>query len=280
MKSRPRSMFSKSRAGDVLANRHRPRRERELRVVGRRQFELRALNRLVQLVAELVLDQQQKRLEPLGRRRGALACAPASPASAAISGTTDSASARAARTGQLGTGRNLFGGDRYRRPCPSRGATRLRMIRLSNASPAIGTPSVPMMSDACRPPPPHAGSDRDDREVAGAAAEVADQNALVVLEARLVGVGGRHRFVLEDDLFEAGEPDRGQQPLGAKASNRHRADWKSGPVSRARSTRRRPGRCTRARSPMCLPINAISFRASSAACRCRCLRTSGRRGRP
>ena len=90
------------------------------------------------------------------------------------------------------------------------------MIRLSKASPAIGTPSVPMMSDARRPRRAHAGPDRDDREVARAAAEVADQDPLVALQSRFVRVGGRDRLVLEDDLLEAGEPDRRQQAVGGE----------------------------------------------------------------
>ena len=73
-----------------------------------------------------------------------------------------------------------------------------------------------MMSDARRPRAADAGSDRDDREVAGAAAEVADQDPLVAIQPRLVGVGGRDRLVLEDDLLEAGEPDRRQQTLGGE----------------------------------------------------------------
>ena len=62
----------------------------------------------------------------------------------------------------------------------------------------------------------HAGADRDDREVAGAATEVADQDPLVARQPRLVGVGGGDRLVLEDDLLEAGEPDGREQPPGGK----------------------------------------------------------------
>ena len=62
----------------------------------------------------------------------------------------------------------------------------------------------------------HARPDGDDREVAGAAAEVADQDPLVALQPRLVGVRGRDRLVLEHDLVEAGEADRRQQTFGGE----------------------------------------------------------------
>ena len=50
---------------------------------------------------------------------------------------------------------------------------------------------------------PHAGTDTQEREVAGAAAEVADQNQFVVVEGGLVGAGGGNRLHLEVDAFES-----------------------------------------------------------------------------
>jgi hypothetical protein len=52
----------------------------------------------------------------------------------------------------------------------------------------------------------------DHREVAGAAAEVGDQHALVAIEPRGVGVGGGDRLGGEGDLVEAGQRQRGAHP--------------------------------------------------------------------
>ena len=134
------------------------------------------------------------------------------------------------------------------------------MIRLSNASPAIGTPSVPMMSDARRPrrrtpgptemivkslvPPPKSPIRiRSSRS-----------------QARFVGVRGRDRLVLEDDLVEAGEADRRQQPLGGEGVELGvAADSRNAPAGRGRSAAAPATTRSPSRSLMCLPISAISF---------------------
>ena len=133
------------------------------------------------------------------------------------------------------------------------------MIRLSNASPAIGTPSVPRMSG--RPPAAllDARADRDDGEVAGAAAEVTDQNQLVPFQPGLVGICGRDRLELEDDLVEASELDGRHQSL-RRVSDRacvRRIGEMHRPAEHDAPRRRRGQEPSS--SPMCLTINAISF---------------------
>ena len=60
---------------------------------------------------------------------------------------------------------------------------------------------------------PGVGLQAKQREVAGAAPEVADQHHLGCVELLAVVVGRRHRLVLEDDLAEARLRERGAQPL-------------------------------------------------------------------
>ena len=77
-------------------------------------------------------------------------------------------------------------------------------MRASKASPAIGTPSTARIVSAAIAGAARAGTEAHQTEVAGAAAEVADQHQLVVVEAALVLVGGGDRLVLEGDAPEAG----------------------------------------------------------------------------
>src|SRR5690606_220776 len=56
-----------------------------------------------------------------------------------------------------------------------------------------------------------ARSDLDEAEIGGAAAEVSDQDQLVVVEAALVAPRGRHGLELEHDLLEARRQERGAQ---------------------------------------------------------------------
>ena len=64
----------------------------------------------------------------------------------------------------------------------------------------------------CPSPPADFRPHMQDRKVAGAAAEVSNQDELVVLQALLVAVGGRHRLVLEHNLFEPALLKRLSQP--------------------------------------------------------------------
>ena len=142
----------------------------------RRQLELRALHRLVQLVAELQLDQQQERLEPLGRRRRPLDPLQhlerlrrlqerqVVPALEPL--------VRPARDRQeLVRRRQVFAAQ----PEPRRDqvADDALVERVAGDRHAVGA------DDVGRAPPARADAraDRDDREVAGAAAEVADEDA-------------------------------------------------------------------------------------------------------
>ena len=90
------------------------------------------------------------------------------------------------------------------------------MMRLSNASPAIGTPSVPMMSDARRPRRRTPGP----TEMIVKSLVPPPKSPIRIRSSRsqprFVGVGRRDRLVLEDDLVEAGEPDRRQQSFGGE----------------------------------------------------------------
>src|SRR6516162_6955809 len=59
---------------------------------------------------------------------------------------------------------------------------------------------------------PSAGwPESEDREVAGAPAEVSDQDNLVVPDSARVVIGGGDRFVLENDLVPPRTPDRNVQ---------------------------------------------------------------------
>ena len=71
------------------------------------------------------------------------------------------------------------------------------------------TPSFPRSARARSPLGAHAGPDAQQREVARAAAEVADQDQLVAVEPALVVPGGADRLVLELDVGEAGVAERG-----------------------------------------------------------------------
>ena len=90
------------------------------------------------------------------------------------------------------------------------------MMRLSNASPAIGTPSVPMMSDARRPRARTPGP----TEMIVKSLVPPPKSPIRIRSScsqpRFVGVGGRDRLVLEHDLVEAGEADRRQQAVGGE----------------------------------------------------------------
>ena len=79
-------------------------------------------------------------------------------------------------------------------------------------------------------------------------------------EARLVGVGGGDRLVLEDDLVEAGEPDRRQQPIrGERVELGDRRGFEKC-TGRPRMIRRGVGHDENPSwSLMCLAISAISF---------------------
>ena len=245
-----RNPFFEVGAGHLLADRDRPRLEHELRFGRRRQLELRPHHRLVQLVSELQLDQQDERLEPFGRRRGALdplqhlqrlrrlqerqIMPPLEPL------------VRPARDRQeLVRRREVFAAS----PEPRRDqvADDPLVERVARHRHAIGADDVGGAAAAGA----DAGPDRDDREVAGAAAEVADENQLVALQPRLVRVRGGDRLVLEDDFVEAGEADRRHQPIRRErvelgiGRNRevHRAAEDDPPRLRPRSERRAVRSC-------------------------------------
>ena len=57
------------------------------------------------------------------------------------------------------------------------------------------------------------GADGDDGEVAGASAEVADEDGFGVVEGLLVGVGGGQGFELEVDVLEAGAEEGGAEAV-------------------------------------------------------------------
>src|SRR6185436_11438158 len=133
-----------------LPNRHRARLERKFRFGIGRERKLRALDGLVQLETEFAFDEPDE-----GRQTFRRGCRPLDPLQ------------HLERRPRLqerevvppleplirpdGNRQEFLRRARYSPPMPRRGATRLRMMRLSKVSPASGTPSVPMMSDARRP---------------------------------------------------------------------------------------------------------------------------------
>ena len=121
--------------------------------------------------------------------------------------------------------------ERASESAPSAGETSLRTMRASKASPASPRPLLPSRSCAAAAASADAGADVDQRKVAGAAAEVADQNQLVVIERGLVGVRRCDRLHLEVDGLESGVKKGLAKPLerevvvvvGVRADEAHRA---------------------------------------------------------
>src|SRR6185436_5024951 len=141
--------------------------------------------------------------------------APASRASTPTSGTRGGATARAAHTarwepaGISSAGKILATHAETRRYQIADDAL---VEGIAGQRHAVGADDVGRAAS----PLADAWSNRNDREVARAAAEVADENTLVVLEPRFVGIGGSDRFVLEHDLLEARKPHRAQESTDGK----------------------------------------------------------------
>ena len=76
-------------------------------------------------------------------------------------------------------------------------------MRASKASPARPTPLLPSKSLASASAPTDAWADAKKREIAGAAAKVADEDQFVVVECSFVGAGGRDRLHFEIHTLEA-----------------------------------------------------------------------------
>ena len=86
---------------------------------------------------------------------------------------------------------------------PSAGDTSFLTILASKASPASPSPAFPSRSLAVRPRARTPGPNVQQREVAGAAAKVANQDQLIVHQGRLVGIGRADGLVLEGHGIES-----------------------------------------------------------------------------
>jgi len=90
------------------------------------------------------------------------------------------------------------------------------MIRLSNASPAIATPSVPMMSEARRPRARTPGPTEMIVKSLVPPPKSPDQDPFVFPQPRFVRIRGGDRLVLEHDLVEPRQADRCEEAFGGK----------------------------------------------------------------
>ena len=91
-------------------------------------------------------------------------------------------------------------------------------MRASKASPAKPIPLLPN-SGLSAPPrlqPAHSGSDPKQRKIAGAAAEIADQDEFVVVKRGFVMMGGGNGLQFKSHFFEAGGEKSFRQPVNRK----------------------------------------------------------------
>ena len=113
-----------------------------------------------------------------------------------------------------GTGR-ILSIERSCVPAPSAGETSLRTIFASKASPAIPTPAVPQQI-ARRPSAMETWPHMHERKIAGATAEIPDQDQFIMIERRFIVVRGGHRLHLKLNGFESRNPESLAQAASAR----------------------------------------------------------------